>query len=242
MQSINKVGIKAVLFDLDGTLLPMVLEDFIKAYFGGIAKRLAPYGYNPDELIKVIMCGTSAMVLNDGRRTNEEVFWDDFFQHYGDATKEHIKHFDAFYEEDFDKIKSTCGYDPEAKKSVYRVKELGLKVVLATTPVFPEIATKKRAEWAGLSLDDFDLYTTYENSHSAKPSAAYYLEITDKLGVLPEECLMVGNDVSDDMAAEKIGMKVFLLPAGLVNRHGESTERFPQGDFFDLIRYIEENI
>ena len=32
-----------------------------------------------------------------------------------------------------------------------------------------------------------------------------------KLNVSPEECLMVGNDVSEDMIAETIGMKVFLI-------------------------------
>jgi FMN phosphatase YigB (HAD superfamily) len=39
------MSLKAVLFDLDGTLLPMDMDKFIKTYFGGLAKRMAPFGY-----------------------------------------------------------------------------------------------------------------------------------------------------------------------------------------------------
>ena len=33
----------AVLFDLDGTLLPMELEKFTNTYFGLLAKKAAPF-------------------------------------------------------------------------------------------------------------------------------------------------------------------------------------------------------
>ena len=68
--------ITTVLFDLDGTLLPMDQNVFTKSYFGGLARRLAPYGYDPEELIAAIWKGSDAMVRNDGKRNNEEVFWD----------------------------------------------------------------------------------------------------------------------------------------------------------------------
>ena len=60
--------IKAVFFDLDGTLLPMDEDEFIKIYFKLLAKRLMPLGYNPDDLIKVIWGGTNAMFNNDGSK------------------------------------------------------------------------------------------------------------------------------------------------------------------------------
>ena len=67
--------IKAVLFDLDGTLLPMDQEEFIKAYFGLLAKRLAPLGYEADKLYQVLWYGVAAMVKNDGSCVNEDAFW-----------------------------------------------------------------------------------------------------------------------------------------------------------------------
>ena len=47
------MGIKVVLFDLDGTLLPMDQDVFVKTYFKGIAAKLAPYGYEPKALIDI---------------------------------------------------------------------------------------------------------------------------------------------------------------------------------------------
>ena len=64
--------IRAVLFDLDGTLLPMDQDAFIKKYFGLLAQRLAPYGYEPKKLIDTIWKAISAEMTNDGSRTNEE--------------------------------------------------------------------------------------------------------------------------------------------------------------------------
>ena len=100
-------------------------------------------------------------------------------------------------------------FDPKAAKTVNALKDRGYRLVLATNPIFPLVATKNRASWAGLSVDDFELCTTYENSSFCKPNIKYYGEILSKLGMAPEECLMVGNDVDEDMIAEKLGMKFF---------------------------------
>ena len=53
--------IKAVFFDLDGTLLPLDEESFTKIYFSLLCKRMYPLGYNPEKLIDVIWKGTKAM-------------------------------------------------------------------------------------------------------------------------------------------------------------------------------------
>ena len=66
------MAIKAVLFDLDGTLLPMDQDEFIKTYMSRLAKYMAPYVYDPDLLLKGLWMGTGAMVKNDGRKTNED--------------------------------------------------------------------------------------------------------------------------------------------------------------------------
>ena len=67
--------IKTILFDLDGTLLPMEQEEFVKAYFGLLANKASNYGYDKETLIKTIWKGTEDMIKNDGSTTNEEVFW-----------------------------------------------------------------------------------------------------------------------------------------------------------------------
>ena len=72
--------ITTVLFDLDGTLLPMDQDEFLKVYFGLLVQKMAPHGYEARHLINAVWTGTAAMVGNDGRRSNEEVFWECFEQ------------------------------------------------------------------------------------------------------------------------------------------------------------------
>lgn len=232
--------LKAILFDLDGTLLPMDLNQFMKAYFGGLSKRLAPHGYEPKLLIDGIWAGTAAMVKNDGKKSNEEVFWDTFSSLHGEKVRGDIGYFDAFYREDFDGVKTVCGFDENAAKTVKELKQRGYKVVLATNPIFPSIATEKRMKWAGLNKEDFEFFTTYENSKYCKPNPDYYRDILERLGLKGEECLMVGNDVVEDMVARTLGMKVFLLTACLINKNGEDISVYPHGDFDDLMKAIDE--
>ena len=148
--------------------------------------------------------------------------------------------FDEFYREEFSRLRSTCGYTDKARWAVLKIKELGFRVALATNPVYPAVATNQRIAWAGLSPEDFELVTTYESYKYAKPSVGYFLEVAEKMGVSPEECLVVGNDTSDDMVAEQCGMRVFLLTDYLINRKGEDISRYPNGTYTDLIRYATE--
>lgn len=230
---------KAVFFDLDGTLLPMDQDYFIKTYLGYLAQWMAQKGYEPKEFIKTLWDGTGAMMKNDGSCTNDRVFWDLFAEHYGEEVRAEEKVLEEFYRTDFLKAKAVCGYAPQAAEAVGRVKEKGLVPVLATNPLFPPIATRQRICWAGLAPEDFALFTTYENASYSKPNPLYYTEILDTLGLQPEECLMVGNDTTDDMVAETLGMQVFLLTDCLINTKDYDINRWPHGDFGDLLNYIE---
>ena len=234
------MSIKVVLFDLDGTLLPMDQDTFIKAYLGGMAKKLALHGYNPDELVKAVYAGMKAMTTNDGSNTNEVAFWNAFTAILGEKVREDMPIFDAFYRNEFQEVKNICGFLPEAAQTVRKLKEMGYRVALATTPMFPSIATESRIRWAGLELDDFEIFTTYENYHYCKPNLNYYREVIERLGVKAEECLMVGNDIGEDMVTEELGMKVFLMPADLINKVGKDIDKYPQGNFDDLLAYVSE--
>lgn len=235
------MAIKAVLFDLDGTLVPMDQDVFVHDYFKRISTKLAPHGYDPKQLIDTIWKGTAAMIKNSSDRCNEDVFWDVAVSVFGDKILKDKIYFDEFYEQEFDKVKAVCGYNPEAKETVKRLKEMGYKVALATNPIFPERATRWRITWAGLEPNDFEFYTTYENINSCKPNPAYYIECAARIGCKPEECLMVGNDVGDDMVAEKVGMKVFLLTDCLINKTEDDISKYPNGSFAELMEYIMKN-
>ena len=108
-------------------------------------------------------------------------------------------------------------------------------MVLATNPIFPEIATRQRIKWAGLDIEDFELVTTYENSRFSKPNLNYYTDILAKINVDAKDCMMVGNDVSEDMVTTKLGMKVFLLTQDLINKNNEDINNYPHGNFDDFL-------
>lgn len=231
--------IKVVLFDLDGTLLPMDQENFTKTYFKLLAKKLAPHGYNADELISAVWGGTKAMAMNDGIISNEEQFWIKFSELIGDRALKDKPIFDEYYANEFSDVKTACGYNPLAKKAVDTAKSLGFRVALATNPLFPKIATESRIKWAGFNPEDFELFTTYENSKFCKPNPSYYSAIVENLEVSPQECLMVGNDVGEDMVAAEIGMNVFLLTDCLINKTENLVDDYPNGDFEALIKFLE---
>lgn len=227
-----------ILFDLDGTLLPMQLEDFMKGYIENIAKYMAPYGYEPKALLKAMLDAISKMMTNDGSRTNEQVFWDRFCEIYGKDAMKHKTVMDDFYRNEFQRVKDFCGFNEKAASTVLRLKNAGYRVALATNPFFPQYATFSRIRWAGLEPSDFELITTYENSHTCKPNLSYYKEVLSTLNVKPSETLMVGNDALEDMIAEELGIDVFLLTDCLINAKDRDISQYPQGSFDELLTYI----
>lgn len=229
--------ITTVLFDLDGTLLPMDQEEFTKGYFGLLCAKLAPKGYDPKKLVDAIWAGTAAMVKNDGGQTNEAAFWQTFYQRFGQEAQRDRPLFDQFYANEFQAANAFCGCNPQAAGAVRAMKRAGMRVVLATNPIFPAVGTYSRVRWVGLEPEEFALCTAYENSHWCKPSPDYYREILDRLGLQAEECLMVGNDVEEDMIARTLGMKVFLLTDCLINRAGKDLSAYPHGGFEQLMDY-----
>lgn len=233
---------KAILFDLDATLLPMDQDLFIKAYFKSLAEKLAHYGYEPKQLMNALFLGIDAMINNDGTQTNENAFWGKFKTVFGDKALDDITLHEEYYKNDFDALKAVCGYNAKANEVVKHLKSKGVRVILATNPVFPTIATHKRIAWAGLDKEDFELITTFENSSYCKPNSKYYLEILDKVGLSPCDCIMIGNDTRDDMSAKETGMDVFLLTDCLINTENLDVSTFPNGSFDELLRYLDEKI
>ena len=234
--------INTVFFDLDGTLLPMDQDIFIKAYLGGLIRTLAPRGYDPKAIGNALWDSTRAMMKNDGRTSNEEVFWRSFCKILGDGVRGEERLLEEFYKSDFQAISKVCGYTPRAKELVERIKAAGLTVVLATSPLFPRVATDSRIRWAGLDPTDFAYVTTYENSKFCKPNPLYYTDLCEKLGLDPREVAMIGNDVGDDMVAGEVGMDLFLLTDCLINRKDKDISTYRQGGFDELYSYIEEII
>ncbi len=230
---------KAVLFDMDGTLVPMDQVTFTHAYFGALCKKMSAHGYKSDELVNAVWKGTRDMVENDGSSVNRDVFWRSMANIFGERATTDIKYFDDFYATDFSSLKSEVGFNENAAKTVMRIKSRGLKLVLASNPVFPMLAQTTRVGWANIDAAVFDRITSYDNSHYCKPNPAYYTEIAEAIDCAPQDCLMIGNDAEEDGAAAEAGMNVFILTECLINARGIDISAFEHGDYNDLRNYLD---
>ena len=126
------------------------------------------------------------MVKNDGSVSNEEACWKELINGLGERVLGDKGVFDDFYLNDFDYLRDTCGYNKSSAEVISLLRSHGVRRVLATNPLFPSQATKKRIVWAGLEVDSFEYVSVYENSHFSKPNLKYYLEILEKLGLRAE--------------------------------------------------------
>ena len=208
--------IKAVLFDLDDTLLGNDMDKFLPNYFallGKHAERFLP----KERFLQELMAGTQAMIVStDTAVSNRDAFWQTFQQRTGLHPDEMEPFFEQFYRNDFPQLVATTEKRPFAVPLIQNCLEKGLKIVIATNPLFPAIAVEERLTWAGLPVTEFnyDLVTTYENMHAAKPHPAYYREILEKIECTPETAVMIGDDWKNDIIpADTVGMYTYWIAA-----------------------------
>lgn len=227
---------KAVFFDLDGTLLPLSMEEFMAIYYeaideSGFYKRISKKNGR-----EVFNAAVYAMVKNDGRATNSDVFYGVIESMSGAPAGELTPYMESFYNNEFKRVRQCVHPDERARAIVDELKNKGYRLIVATNPLFPRIATDQRIEWAGLKPSDFEYVSYYDNSGWCKPNLGFYKEILKKLSLDASECYMIGNDVVEDMGAVELGFKGFLV---MDNMRGE-IERAPEcerGSYSELLDF-----
>lgn len=229
---------KAVLFDLDGTLLPFDLRLFVNKYFKSLADYLKDQ-VEPDLLMKNMDMGLRAMLNNPGKITNEEMFMQTFLPAVNKDREEMEPLFDQFYLEEFPKLQKYTDHNPLSAKIINTLVSKGYRTALATNPVFPRQATLHRMEWAGIKDSPWELVTTYEDFYTCKPNPLYFKDVCARLNVDPQDCIMIGNDTDDDLSASKLGMKTFLVKDCLLDKN-TSYEPDYEGYLEDVHEFISE--
>ena len=233
---------RAVFFDLDGTLLPMDLDEFLAGYFKRIVGYAAAHGYNAERFYQAFMNGTKAMMAQDGV-VNRDAFWATFAKEYGLRNEELIQAeelFGQFYVTLFNEI----GQDVQPSQPMVRAVEAlvakGYPLVLATMPLFPRVAVEQRLRWAGLDASMFAHLTTYENSTSVKPKLDYYREVLAAVGAQSEEVLMVGNNTQEDLSSMALGVDAFLVTDWLLDPISYDTSQVKHGSGEEFAAWVEQ--
>ena len=219
----------------------MVQDEFVKFYMPLLAKAYLSKGVpvEPKKFIGAVWAGYEAMVKNDGSRTNREAFWSYIDPELPIGAEESEKIAEEFYGGEFNQAVCTTRPTPLADQIVKTVKGKGLGTYLATNPVFPRCATMNRMRWAGLEAEDFSLITTYETCSFCKPNPEYYKKILDTFSLDPAECLMVGNDVGEDLSIRTLGVKTFLVTDTMENKSNLPIETEYQGSLKELLEFVE---
>ncbi|MFX1500026.1 MAG: HAD family hydrolase [Promethearchaeota archaeon] len=226
--------IKAIFFDLDGTLLDIDLDKFISQYLKLLAQSVA-HIIPPERFISKTLMASKAIEENNGKYINDDIYTKICFPLDGYSRKEIQPFLDKFYEKDFSKLREYTKRKPEARDIVQTVFDRGYDVVIATTPLLPATAIEQRLEWAGVADFPYRLITTIENSHATKSLThlLYYEQIIDKIGYPAEVCLMVGDD-DKDMIAKRLGLQTFLIIEGNKELSPEIPEPTYKGSLYEL--------
>ena len=225
---------RAVYFDLDGTLLPMDIDEFMKAYFAALGGYVARFGVAPEDFMAGMKAGIKGMAAHDDDRPNAEAFWEGFFAHVDRDAADWAVELDSFYEHEFGAIGQNVKPNPAAARAVNALAAKDYPLVLATIPMFPRRAVEWRLTWAGVDPALFSRITAFDNSTSVKPKLSYYAENLAAAGIAGPEALMVGNNTLEDLAFRALGADAFLVTDHLLDpigfevfsvRHG-SMEKF----------------
>lgn len=228
-----------VLFDLDGTLLPINGEAFEAIYFKGLSSYFLDK-YEPKEFIKLIWNATKAMVLDTSSKTNEEAFMDALQALVNEDITWMQERFNQFYLNEFDQIKIAVTPNPSIQKAVKLLKEKGYRLIIATNPMFPKIAIDKRIEWTGCDRNDFEYVTSFEKNHYCKPQLKFYEEVLSDLNLDASQCLMVGNDINEDMIVSKINMSTYLITNHVIQDTIIPDSVNYSGNYDDFYQFVKD--
>ena len=230
---------KTFLFDLDGTLLPLDMDEFMNSYFNEIGRLMTELNINVQQAIQGFMKGTEAMMNNDGSRTNEKAFWDTFNDIVDHDLPTTWARFEKFYENEFEMFKVHTGVYNELNDVLTALKNKGHRLLIATNPMFPKQASEMRVQWAELDLNLFEEVTTFEDYNYTKPNPLYYQQIIDRFDIDPKNCLMAGNNVQEDLIAGELGIETYLVTDHLINRNNADIIADHIGTMADFIEYLK---
>jgi FMN phosphatase YigB (HAD superfamily) len=215
-----------LLLDLDNTLLDSDMDTFLPAYFQAFSGFLQDK-VEPELMLSALLSGTRKMMASsDPSRTLQQVFDDEFFPKIGLERDELQPRIDQFYEEVFPTLSYLTRPRPEAVDLVNWALAQGIRLAIATNPLFPLAAIHHRMRWANLPPEDFrfSVVSAYETFHFSKPSPLYFAEVLGRMGWPEGPILMVGDDVERDLpGSHALGLPTYWInsseakaPAGII--------------------------
>ncbi len=121
----------------------------------------------------------------------------------------------------------------------HQVHSDGHKVVLATMSHLPE--AKRIVTIMGI-YEKFDLVLTRDDVSEGKPDPEIYLLAKDKLGLNPNECLVIEDSVNGIRAGLKAGMHVFAVTNDITRKSVHDCELLEPEFIVDELEELESRV
>ena len=238
LEKTHPCGVKALLFDLDGTLLQVEMRTFIPAYLHELGERFTDI-VPREQFARVARHAVQLLLLRgDRRQTNRERYLAVLESRLDIRAGLFEERLNGWLEDGLENLAGHVSPIDKARPLLDHCFGLGVPVVLATNPVFPAAVIEARLAWAGLDDYPFTHVTSYENTRYCKPQKGYFLDLLEGLRVSADECLMIGNDTQHDLAAASVGVPTFLAETFMVDRLAGNYSSDYRGDLDDLLQLL----
>ena len=208
--------IKAILLDLDNTLLKNPDHTFALTYLS-IAEAFFRERWGIQDVAQLFVQSIKAMSNHRDMHTSNTMLRATLLANKTQHPLEKVNaDLSTFYESMFPDLRPCVEPIPGVRAVVDDFINRDYAVVIATNPLYPAIAIQQKLIWAGLSpnLDDYAFVTTADNMHYVKPDPAYYAEILARIGIEPDETVMVGDSTRNDLhPAQQLNIHTYHITA-----------------------------
>lgn len=185
--------IKAVVFDLDG-----VLVDAREWHYEALNNALGLFGYNISrEEHESTYNGLPTrkklqmLTMSVGLPASLHPFISEMKQQYT-----------------MELIKGRCRPDGELQKTLAWLKSEGFRLVVASNAIHESV--EKMVKYSGLE-EYFEFILSNLDVAKPKPEPDIYLEAAKRLGLQPEECVAVEDNINGIKSASSAGMRVVVV-------------------------------
>ena len=223
--------IKAVIFDLDNTLLDfMKMKEYaVKAAIAGMIE--AGLDINPDESYENIIG-----IYEEKGWENQQVFNDFLNKTIGEVNNKYLAAGIVAYRRA--REANLMAY-PNVNKTLLALSKSGIKLgVVSDAP--------SREAWMRIYYLNlyhyFDVVITFDDSGERKPSPIPFQLALDGMGLRPEETIMIGDwPERDVVGAQQIGMKTAFARYGDTFGTVNSGADWDLNDIYQLVDIINEH-
>ncbi len=227
------MAVKAVLFDLDNTLINFLA--FKKETAKAAAKAMVDNGLPATE----IQAYGKIFSIYDEKGIEYQKTFHDVVEPFGlevnKAERIQQSAILAYLNKKFDVLKPY----PMVKPILKRLRKNHRLGIITDAP--------RNKTWQRLVLtelaDEFDMIVTKDDTLSIKPSSTPFQLALQKLGLLAPACLFVGDDPDRDIkGAKEVGMHTCLAKYGLWNKSGKTNPDFSISSFKELVSLLDAEL